>query len=371
MQNKKYASLEDYKTNNFKDKLFLFQLTEKNSNPSMTKSDGRPMFYPPKYKFQYLVDEVYDASSGSRREIRYAQGVQTIYVDKQNPELDYTKKNFKSEFLDGLLIIEGSNKLAIDYLMNTNFNKGNPNRDRSKVSVFEFIDKQGEYKNVVANDMKEQEAATWCYNAPFEDVLAYARVKLGKVEGKDSDEIRWNMRAIAKMNPIAFMSEKDKPLTKRKHSVLNALDRNIIAVNASSNSVVWFENPNQPLTTAPIGVDAIDHFVQATFTNDGELIYSAIVDRMKPVIKNATILNTFIPEARPVEQEVSKPVLEVNAEGWKDLVDMYEAGIDKSVVKKQGAWIMYGDYKIQGKTAFIEKMKTDEKMLEKMKIDLK
>lgn len=368
---KKYASLADYTNNSHHDKILLFQLAKANIHPSVVKGNGQPMHYPSKQGV-LLMDEIYDKEVGRRRNIRYAEGVSSIFVDKQDKDIDLKKKVYKAYFLDGKYTADGRNPLVIDFLMKSDYNGTNPNRDPGKKIIYNFVDKGAEFKNNIANDRLEQKAADWCYNAEYNDVLAFARVVIGtNIETMDSEEIRWNMKTIAKTNPAKFLADIENPKIKRKHIILTAIDRGLLKVNLSSNTISWAENPHQPIATpAPVGVDVIDHFVNGTATPDGELVYQAIKEQVRPETKSAKFLNAPIPEFKKDEAPELKPLIHVNDISWKDLKTMYDNAVEKGIITSAKVWKGYGAFKIQGETAMLKALKGDKEMLENLTADL-
>ena len=239
----------------------------------------------------------------------------------------------------------------------------------SKKIIFNFIDKGAEFKNNIENDRLEQKAANWCYEAKYDDVLAFARVVLGSaIENMDSEEVRWNMKNVSKTNPARFLLDIDNPKIKRKHVILTAIDRGILKLNLSSNTISWAENPNQPIASpAPVGVDVVDNFVNGTGTADGEIIYQAIKERVKPDAGVAKFLNTPIPEFKKIEEPELEPLIHVNDISWKDLRAMYDSGVEKGIITSGKVWKSFGDFKIQGETAFLKKLKGDKELLDNLK----
>jgi hypothetical protein len=372
MASKKYGSYEDYKNNLLNDKIFLFQLHKKRQFPSLVRSNGQPMVFPARAEFK-MEDEIYDSKLGRRRQIRYALGVKSIFVDEQNQEVDSKRKAVRVEFKDGLAFAKGNDPLAVKFLMMSNYNGANPDRDTSKRIIFEFVDKDSQFREAIDNEKKEWEAVNWVYSdkTPLHDLTSYARVLIGQsIEDMKIDEIRWNLKAIAKSNPSKFMAGMTDPRLKRKQVVYEAIDKGLLGVNYANNTVFWKENPTMPLTVAPIGVDPIDQFVQASFTPDGEIIFKAVREQVAPVAKNAAMLSTFIPEPKK-EVEVIEPQLNVNPVMWTELKSMYDKAIEKGIIVKAASWIKYGDYKLQGTDdLFIKTLKGDKALFERLSKDL-
>ena len=157
MKNKKYATIADYKDNNYSEKLFLFQWAKPNKASLIETADGRPIIYPHKATF-YLEDDILDSKMKINRSIRYSQGVKTLWADEQddNTVMDVNgnrKRRYKVIFTDGVSILDSTfNPLVIEFMMKTNFNGSNPDRDVSRPIVFNFIDKSAGFKDYIDKD---------------------------------------------------------------------------------------------------------------------------------------------------------------------------------------------------------------------------
>jgi len=362
---KKYASMADYNREEYEDKIFLFQLTKKKSNPSFSKADGKQIFYPTRSQL-LLVDQIYDKDAKKRREIKYAEGVQTIFVDKQNKDIDIPKRAHKAVFMEGLFTVSGEYPELVKFMMRSNFNESNPDRDAKKLAIFKFVDKGKEFREVMEKDQFEQEAIGWCYSAPFKDLLGYGRVLIGPdIEQMDSAEVRFNMKSIATRNPKSFMANLKSPLVKRKQHIYEAIDRDILTINTNTNSISWSDNPRVPLATAPLGAQIIDHFIEITLTPDGEGIYSAIKDFLNPQpVAEASQFKVPVPVTSP---EPKKDEEKYNADTIESLNKLVDKAVNLDVVEVKKSWHYFDKWKAMGKQKFVTLLKGNKAMLDALK----
>ena len=364
---KKYASMADYKREEYEDKIFLFQLIKRKSNPSFSKSDGKQIFYPTRSAL-LLIDQIYDKDAKKRREIKYAEGIQTIFVDKQNKDIDIPKRAHKAVFMEGIFTVSGEYPELVKFMMRSNFNQTNPERDSKKLAIYSFVDKGKQFREVMEKDKTEQEAISWCYSAPFKDLLGYGRVLLGPdIEQMDSAEVRFNMKSIASKNPKSFMTNLKSPLVKRKQHVYEAIDRGILTINTNTNSIAWSDNPRAPLATAPIGAQIIDHFIEITLTPEGEGIYSAIKDFLDPThfAEDKPQFSTPIPITSP---EPPKPTeSELSGDTMESIEKLVDKAIELEVVETKKSWHYFDKWKAMGKQKFISQLKGNKSMLVELK----
>ena len=355
-RSKTYGSMADYIGGEYSDKIFLFKLAKENRFPTVVRANGQPMKYPALVQVP-LQDTILE--KGIMKNIRYTEGVQSIFTELQNKDTDLKQAIFSAPFQEGVYVVEGSNKTLVEFMMKTNYNGSNPDRNTSKMSLFLFVDRKTDYKDAITKDKAGISATAWCYDEKNWDALsAYARVLMGsEFEGKSSDEIRFNMNMLAKRNPAKFMADKDSPKMKRKHHVLIAIERGILKVVTNTRSIAWASNPSQPLSTAPIGLDIIDYFVEATFTPGGESIYTAIQEFLLPKIENAEMLNVEIPKSAPVTNPIVAPLVEVNLVGDDTLENLFDRALEAEVIAKNAMWRAHGDFKAPGKKAFLKEMK--------------
>ena len=368
---KEYGTYADYAGGDYHDKMFLFQLTGKRPTPTFTKYDGTPIYYP-RRKFVNLIDTIYDRVSGIRRHIRYSEGALTIFSDEQSKDVDLKRKLYRCEFKDGLYSVQGTNPKLLEFLFKTDLNESNPHRDSSKVALFKFVDKSAGFKAIMEKEEKEQDAVHWCNKAPFTEVLRYSRVLLGeKVNSMDSMEVRYNLKRFAKSRPDRFMGDMKTPKIIRKSHILEAIDKELLALNNVTRSLAWRDNMNAPIITAPVGKDVIDHFVDSSFTMEGEKVYNALKDYLFPKEEaEPEIINTQLPTENPapVYQE---PQLSITEDTTNELSELFDMAHEAGLIKRTGNWHMYKKWKAMGKPKFIQELKANKKLLETLRENLR
>lgn len=369
----KLGSYADFKSGRYDTKQFIFVLNHINQKPSYSSSRGIAAHYPPSYRL-LLEDNIYDTEKNMMRTIRYIPGEMSIFKDEQTPDDKVPKQNFHLEFINGDKLIGGRETLLIKYLMLTNKNGSNPNRDKAVRAAFFTVDPGESLKSVMESDELASEAQHFCYKGAWDEVAAYAMV-LGMPLDKDPAEIRYSLRMRAKENPKAFLDGLNSKNMKRKYFVMEAINQGILKKNSQTNTISWRDGG--VITQAPIGKDMVDDFVDSTFTTNGEKVFQAIMAILRPeekIVKVPTeLVNT------PSAEELAKIKLEtmpvipqvVLTDITNDEALAYlEKGVEKGCITfKKPMWYTYKDQN-KSKKDWIEILKTTPTVLAQLKADL-
>lgn len=388
---KQYATMADYKNNDYTGKLFQFQLHKRNPDPSYTNSTGEKAYYTARRKIR-LEDDILDLKTKTRRPIRYAKGVMTLFVDKHT-EADLKKSTESALFLNGQFVLDDSDPLLLEFLMISNHNGSNPNRLTTKQILYNFKDTSSQLKDIMEKDDLEYEAVKWLKDRKdrFSEVYDYARVMIGeRVPQMDTTEIKMQMRYLAKSNPKGFLEKLDDPKTKREMVILAAIGEDFLTVNAGTNSIAWKDNPSQPISTAPIGQDVVKYFVEASFSQEGDKVFAAIERYMKAAADRdnniaSPVDNNIVPS---VEKSIAPPIVN-NVEAPElpkieaapsfsshagDSAAILDECIDLEIIRKNKFWMYYsnedGNWKGNGKKNFIGEMDGDKVLYDSLKKEL-
>ena len=373
----KNGSLEDYLNGNYEDKTFTFQLVNTNHKPNFfsnvnphTYTGGTPVRFPAQVDFP-STDRVRDAK-GKVRNIRYLSGAKSIFVDEMTAEEQNNKVEPYLKIINGQIIAPGYDKCLIDFLFISNWNRDSKGKISDKPDEYFLVDRESHFKGVIDKNAAKAKAQTWCDTAPIDDIYNYAIVLFGSDfvhhSNKSGSELRVDLGNTAQLNPTKFMDEKDTDATFRKGVIINAIDKKILIKNIQNNSVAWSNNPGNPFSVAPIGIDALTHCVTATFTPDGEQIFAEILKRLKPQKKAAMIIDAASTIIEEMPEEKPKPYVvpkkEEPVDKWFKLIGSL---VSKGVVREAGLWLYYGDRKWAGKKNMKSSIMNEETLLTSLK----
>ena len=224
-----------------------------------------------KYPIVYMIkaeDIIYDPIKGVNRKIRYIPGESSIYEDEQKEE---SKVRAPITFNEGHLPVTAQNPTLKAYLDNCNANADNPNRMTESPPTFKLIDRAGDAKKIIQKEMKELDAMQLALKMPLGKLIGYAKV-LGVNVEKSTEEIRYDMKMMAKKDPAGFVTGLDDPKTEIKETIINARDYGIIDVQL--NRVSWKKGNDRVLIShVPVGKNAVDHFADFCLGDEqGELV---------------------------------------------------------------------------------------------------
>ncbi len=342
-------------------KVFTFVLNHRVENPSIKNSrTGEPVLFPNSFTLK-LIDRVIDPKNGGTKVIRYLPTEETIEFKDQKTE----DKNecVYAEFVKGVKHIPGSDKLLLEYFMNCNANGSNLSRDKSTNILFYMVDGSEGLKDVVRKKKDSFELARWCYDGNWDEVSAYARVLGIDIRNYDSSEVRHNLAIMAEKDPDGFAKGKDNPVNKRKHFCILALERGIIEVNHATRGIHWANSPT-PISVAPPGVEPIDVFVEQTFTTQGEQVFTAIMEKLKPSSERAQLNDAYIPKSAP------EYVPQINSTGieFDDAKKLLEDGVSLGVITKPSTnTFEFNGEKLKSWSELITKLKDDQVFLDKLR----
>jgi len=335
-QQKRYGTIEDFNANNF-NKRYVFVLNHKNTNPSI---EGR--FFPNSFSLK-LEDSILCPIKKTNRVIRVVDGEISIYKDEQTE--DGQKREPKRVVFSPLgdFIVEGQEKLTLEWFLKTDKNGNNKDRNTSKNILFYLLNLKQGLDEQMGKDKSEAEALNWCYTADFKHIKRYARV-LGMDIDKDPEEIRWGIRNVAKKDPVKFNDGRKNKHTIRKFYVHEGIDKGILQVDSRTNAISWAKTGNV-IITAPIGVNPIDHFVDISFSNrDMELTFEVLKEQIEPTEQNKESLPEVIPVVKDMQLLTTQELINI--------------ALKKGIIVQKTAWFYFLDKSYQGKK-LVEAIESD------------
>jgi hypothetical protein len=353
MSNSKEVSIVDFDKEKFK-KSIIFILnhrvpTEKSSMPNIQ--------FPPHVSVPSQCD-VYDENTKRRRIARYVPGEMSIWRDEQSKDSDIPKKLYTIDFTNGFLHVGKSETQLLDFLRVSEFNGSNIKRTSNDRPLFWEVKMQEGASNLIQIERKKDEAKNWCISpsTQVDELIAYAKV-LNIDCDRSIDEIRWDLKVNAESNPDKFMAGLKAANTKRKYTVITAIEKGILVKNIQANTMTWADG--KVISLAPIGRDPLDHLVDLTQSDSkGENLYATLCEMIKE-----------IPTTKAAAQDKNENHgINTDLDENETLV---EAALKEGSITKAGAWYYFGeDKKWIGRKIF-EEMKKNPKLVDEIKSSLK
>lgn len=368
----------DYQKSDIAGKKFIFKLLKKNGAPSIINSFNLPIVYVGSYSIPNIaIINERDPKTGlmQQKTIRYIPGEPSIYKDKQSDDRDVPKKKHKITFINGRKTVEADNDpLLLEFMMKCNQNSTNPNRRTAVRAEFELEDTALAISKDIAKDKLISEVTNWCWTGDWDEVGAYARV-LNVDLLQTPDEVRHNLKVIALRDPLKFVNEKKNPSMRKKHHVLEAIDRGYLLVDPATNSIAWTNNPHKPIAVAAIGMSPVDVLVNKLSTDEGDVLYHTLVNLITPEPVMVTT-EMYVPSAEELQamkganvvvQEPIPAVVESDSELMDIAVQAEQIGLLKFTPP---IWYNYRGLNYKKKEGFVEAMKKAPSILKNIRYDI-
>jgi hypothetical protein len=220
-------------------KEYIFQLTQKFYPGNTT----RPPY--PENFFLRNTDIIFDEESGTERNIRYLEGVNTIFEDEQE-HLSDAKKNQRPQirFTNGYLRVPSNKTSLIKFLMSSNMFDKKKHRMESVLPVYTVLNFEEQEKQAVSKAEVRMSAMKLAMDAPVEVMIPHAQF-LGlrfkneyNVERTDK-AIRVDYLNFADKNPDTFIKTYNNPLVKVRYIVNKAMNVGMIDITSSKGQAIW------------------------------------------------------------------------------------------------------------------------------------
>lgn len=244
--------------------------------------------YPP-FPENYLVrntDVIYDHITGTEREIRYLEGVNTIWVDEQEGlSENKTKQRPEIRFVYGRLRVPAQKTALIHYLTVTNMNKNNPHRLPESRAIFKLIDEEAiENANFkkFENQMNSTELAK---TTAYEAMLPHAKYLGINVKNKDGEflsetALRPLYYNIANNVPELFLKSYNNPVILSKFVIDRAIEKNLINLSKIKGQAIWSDSGSF-IAQIPDGKKPDEFLAEFCLTEKGREFYLEIKSMVK------------------------------------------------------------------------------------------
>lgn len=351
------------------EKTHVFQLAHPALSNSLTTKEGQPILFPPSVTIS-AVDRIVhqDSENGYLEEkiIAFRPGFSSVFVgegeDMQSLIENRTRSLGTIEFINGYLRVSSRQVQLLEYLRLCNYNGTNTNRDKdSTVSFFE-VDHESAIQSILDNEERDLDIIQFCTKGSWDEVRSMARA-MGVNTSNPPVQVRYDLRTFAMRSEdtkASFLKALKSPAIKRKSTILEAVEYEILKVNTYNNSLLWVKT-GSVITTAPIGKDPVDYFVDNSFNNtQGETTYADIeyqLERMK----------------NPVEASKSIQVDDDAADMYAFEDDPYNTlvrlGLQSGLLDNKGGYVGYQG-KNYRKKEFMNLLESDKELFEHFKDNL-
>jgi len=257
-----------------KNETIIFISLSRNENTTL---EGRE--FPPAEVID-TVDEIFISEGKAERNrlIRYKPGEKSVFLDEQSGQYDKDgkiKKYGSIVMTNGILAVDGREKLLLKYLRMCNANIASEYRMPGKTAIFMERDVEVEAEVYLEEEKADRELLNMIDNMSPSELQAQSLI-LGdtRADKKKTAEVRRDLIIAAKSDPKRFREKLNDVNSTRKVHVLTALKDGYIKYDKSTNTITWEDG--KEITKCPIGKDPSDYLVELSFLPAYEKVYAAI-----------------------------------------------------------------------------------------------
>lgn len=256
-------------------KEYIFQLIEKFYSTSQHK---------PPFPETYMIknsDVIYDEETGTERNIRYLEGVSTIFEDEQE-HLSEQKRKQRPEikFLYGTLVVPAHKTSLVKFLTLSNMNNKTVKTMPGTRQIYTLINFEEQEQIAIDKSELRMDAMKMAMNAPKEIMIPhceYLGVPFANQYGIERSErgIRVDYLNYADKNPDSFIKTYNNPVVKIKYILNKAVAVNLIDLNFTKGQAVWGDT-KKFIAQIPDNSDPLKFLSEFCLTEKGKDFYSQL-----------------------------------------------------------------------------------------------
>jgi hypothetical protein len=258
-----------------KPEFYVFQLTQK----FYVTSPGK-LPYPENWLVKN-ADIIYDEETGTERNIRYLEGVSTIWEDEQE-HLSEQKKRSRPDirFVNGYLRVPANKPSLLEFLMKSNMNESNKNRMAGTKSLYKLLDFQAEEDKNLEKAETRMQAMKIAMEAPLDMMIPHAKYLGIKFTNNQNVErgdkaIRFDYLDVADKKPDMFIKTYNNPLVKIQYIVQKAAASGLVDTSSVKGQAIWGDSKSF-IAQIPDGKAPIEFLSEFCLTEKGKEFYSQI-----------------------------------------------------------------------------------------------
>lgn len=239
------------------EKKYMFQLAQEIPEPEypvviVTGSKARVATHKRFSVYRNLTYTSQITWKGQRRGIRYYDGCDTIFIDKQPKDKDsidqFIRQTRRRFFNEGKLGVYGDEKMLLLYMMMCSWNGDSPFKTRTANAIFISTDTDkiiSAESNRLDKAEKALELAKKSSASKMKihaDYLGIATIDYDSGNDLTEKELRIEYRKRALEDPDGFIASYDNKSMEVKYLIDKALERGVINNKHNSNSATWGTN---------------------------------------------------------------------------------------------------------------------------------
>ena len=220
-------------------KEYIFQLTGKFYVNSIYR-----LPFPENYLLRNS-DMIFDDATETERNIRYLEGVSTIYEDEQEHLSDQKKRQRPDiRFTNGTLKVPSNKPSLVEFLLKSNMYDKKKNRILGATPVYTLLNFEEQEQKEVEKTERRMEAMKMAMSAPEEIMVPHAKylgIKFTNEHGIERSlrAVRVDYLTFSDKNPEPFITSYNNPLVKTQYIVTKAVNLGMIDTSSIKGQAIW------------------------------------------------------------------------------------------------------------------------------------
>lgn len=254
---------------------YIFQLINK-----IYYAAPRRTPYPENY-FVRNTDVIFDEETETERNIRYLEGVNTIFEDEQE-HLSETKKKSMPEirFVKGILRVPANKTSLVKFLMSSNMYNKKKKRMEHVLPVYTLINFEEQEEQAINRAEVRMTAMKLAMDAPVEIMYPHAQflgVRFKNQFGEDRGDkaIRVDYLGFAETDPETFSNTYNNPIVRVEYMIRKAVGINLIDLSANKGQAIWGDT-KKFIAQIPDKADPIKFLSEFCLTEKGKELYNQL-----------------------------------------------------------------------------------------------
>lgn len=236
--------------------------------------------YPSNY-FLRNTDVIFDEESETERNIRYLEGVSTIFEDEQE-HLSETKKKSMPEirFVKGILRVPATKTSLVRFLMSSNMYIKKKKRMEHVNPVYTLVNLEEEEEIAINKAEIRMTAMKLAMDAPVEVMYPHAQFlgvrqtnQFGEPRGDKA--IRVDYLGFAEADPETFSKTYNNPIVKAEYQIRKAVNINLIDLGAVKGQAIWGDT-KKFIAQIPDKAEPIRFLSEFCLTDKGKELYNQL-----------------------------------------------------------------------------------------------
>lgn len=258
-------------------KEYIFQLVDKFY--TSTSNYNRPP-YPETYMVKN-TDIIFDEETGMERNIRYLEGVGTIFEDEQEHLSDFKKRQRPDiKFINGVMVVPANRTSLVKFLTISNMNESNKNTIAGTRHIYRLLDFEAQEEQAITKAETRMDAMKLAMSAPVENMIPHAQFLGVRFRNQYNEErgekaIRVDYLDFADKNPDAFIKSYNNPLVKVEYIIRKGVGVSLIDLDSSKGQAIWGDS-KKFIVQIPDNVEAVKFLSEFCLTEKGKDFYAQL-----------------------------------------------------------------------------------------------